>query len=173
MHRPRSLVVNPVATPVALWCLALLAGLFSVPPSVRVDEHPLLFAGSAFCLFGFAVSVTLALPWLWLRATPDALVPSEGRRLRARRIDGFGLVVHRVGPVRVYLVTCIVDSRTVPLRATASRHWWPAVRYRRRLEQWLGGAGGDSRRLDDPSPVAARRDEAHPLDAASLLGKRI
>ena len=78
MRRPRSLVVNPVATPVALWCLALLAGLFSVPPSARVDEQPLLFAGSVFCLLGFAVSVTLALPWLWLRADQRWIPREDG-----------------------------------------------------------------------------------------------
>ena len=148
--------MNPVAMPVALWCLTLLAGLISVPPGTRVDDQPLLFVRGAFCLVGLVISAALALPWLWLRAAPDALVPSDGPFFGVRRIEGFGLAVRRVGPLRVYVVTCTVDSRAVPLRATASRHWWLAVRHRRRLEQWLDAAAGDLRgRLDDPRHSSA------------------
>ncbi len=134
---PRLSIVNPITVPVALWCAALLLALLTTPPHARVDEHPLLFVRVLLCLFGFAGSMTLALPWLWLRVDADGVAPSVGAFLWRHRIKGFELAARRLGRLRLYVVTCELDDRKVVLRATASRYWWRAAAHRRRLERWL------------------------------------
>ena len=134
---PRLSIVNPITVPSALWCAALLLALLTTPAHARVDEHPLLFVRLLFCLFGFAGSMTLALPWLWLRADADGVRPSVGRFLWRHRIKGFELAARRFGRLRLYVVTCEFDDRTVVLCATASRHWWRAAAHRCRLQRWL------------------------------------
>ncbi len=139
-RRPRLTIVNPVTVPALLWCGLLLIGLVTLPPDARVDEHPWLFVRMLVCLFGFAGSAALVLPWLWVRAYPDGVGASVGPFLWTRRIHRFGVVTRRIGPLRLFVVTCEYEDRTVPLRATASRHWWRAAEHRRRLEQWLSEA---------------------------------
>ena len=134
---PRLSIVNPITVPSALWCAALLLALLTTPAHARIDEHPLLFVRVLFCLFGFAGSMTLALPWLWLRADADGVRPSVGRFLWRHRIKGFELAARRFGRLRLYVVTCEFDDRTVVLCATASRHWWRAAAHRCRLQRWL------------------------------------
>ena len=97
-----------------------------------LSDAVLIAAGVA----GFG-TVTLALPWLWLRADADGVRPSVGRFLWRHRIKGFELAACRFGRLRLYVVTCKFDDRTVVLRATASRHWWRAAAHRYRLQRWL------------------------------------
>lgn len=123
-----------------LWCAALFLGLITLPPQARVDEHPLLFVRGLVCLVGFAASLTLALPWLWVRAYSEGVGASVGFFLWTHRIEGFGLVARRLGRLRLYVVTCEYEGRTVVLRATASRHWWRAAAHRHRLERWWAEA---------------------------------
>ncbi|MFT4227727.1 hypothetical protein [Micropruina sp.] len=136
---PRLTIVNPIAVPAMLWCAALLLALLTTP-NVRVDEHPLLFVRGLVCLVGFAASLTLALPWLWVRADSDGVGASVGSFLWTHRIEGFGVAARKLGRLRLYVVTCAYGDRTVVLRATASRHWWRAAAHRRRLELWWAEA---------------------------------